>query len=30
MGNPLFARKPLDALLREAGDTTEQSLKRAL
>src|SRR6516165_12383016 len=30
MGNPLFGRKPLDVLLKEAGDTTEQSLKRAL
>jgi APA family basic amino acid/polyamine antiporter len=30
MGNPLFATKPLDNLLREAGDTGEHSLKRAL
>ena len=30
MGNPLFATKPLDLLLKEAGDTSEHSLKRAL
>src|SRR5215475_4141852 len=30
MGNPLFATKPLDVLLHEAGDTGEHSLKRAL
>ncbi len=30
MGNPLFATKPIDALLKEAGDTGEHSLKRAL
>ena len=30
MGNPLFARKPLDALMKEAGDTGEHSLKRVL
>ena len=30
MGNPLFGKKPLDALLKEAGDTGEHSLKRAL
>ena len=30
MGNPLFATKPLDVLMREAGDTSEHSLKRAL
>ena len=30
MGNPLFATKPLDALMKEAGDTGEHSLKRAL
>jgi len=30
MGNPLFATKPLDVLLKEAGDTGEHSLKRAL
>jgi basic amino acid/polyamine antiporter, APA family len=30
MGNPLFATKPLDTLMREAVDTGEHSLKRAL
>src|SRR5262244_2859110 len=30
MGNPLFATKPLDKLLKEAADTGEHSLKRAL
>src|SRR5712672_3603434 len=30
MGNPLFATKSLDTLMREAGDTSEHSLKRAL
>jgi len=30
MGNPLFATKPLDLLLKEAGETGEHSLKRAL
>ncbi len=30
MGNPLFATKPLDTLLKEAGETGEHSLKRAL
>jgi APA family basic amino acid/polyamine antiporter len=30
MGNPLFATKSLDTLLKEAGDTGEHSLKRAL
>jgi len=30
MGNPLFATKPLDALMREAAETGEHSLKRAL
>jgi len=30
MGNPLFATKPLDILLKEAGETGEHSLKRAL
>jgi basic amino acid/polyamine antiporter, APA family len=30
MGNPLFATKPLDTLLREASETGEHSLKRAL
>jgi basic amino acid/polyamine antiporter, APA family len=30
MGNPLFATKSLDVLMREAGDTGEHSLKRAL
>lgn len=30
MGNPLFATKPLDTLLKEAGDTGEHSLRRAL
>ena len=30
MGNPLFATKPLDVLLKEAGETGEHSLKRAL
>src|SRR5437773_1474644 len=30
MGNPLFATKPIDALLKEAGETGEHSLKRAL
>ncbi|MBI1738443.1 MAG: amino acid permease [Acidobacteria bacterium] len=30
MGNPLFARKPLDVLLREAQDTGEHALKRVL
>ena len=30
MGNPLFARKPLETLLKEAGDTGEHSLKRSL
>src|SRR5277367_2382107 len=30
MGNPLFATKPIDVLMREAGDTGEHSLKRAL
>ena len=28
--NPLFATKPIDTLLKEAGDTGEHSLKRAL
>lgn len=30
MANPLFATKPLDVLMREAGDTGEGALKRAL
>jgi basic amino acid/polyamine antiporter, APA family len=30
MGNPLFAKKPLDSLLKEAGDTGEHTLKRSL
>src|SRR5260370_512272 len=30
MGNPLFATKPLDTLMKEAADTGEHSLKRAL
>ena len=30
MGNALFATKPLDVLMKEAGDTGEHSLKRAL
>jgi APA family basic amino acid/polyamine antiporter len=30
MANPLFATKALDVLMKEAGDTGEQSLKRAL
>ncbi|HVO56735.1 MAG TPA: amino acid permease [Dongiaceae bacterium] len=30
MGNPLFATKSIDALTKEAGDTGEHSLKRAL
>jgi APA family basic amino acid/polyamine antiporter len=30
MGNPLFATKPIDVLMREASDTGEHSLKRAL
>src|ERR1700747_428790 len=30
MGNPLFATKSIDSLLKEAGDTSEHSLKRAL
>jgi len=30
MGNGLFATKPLDTLMREAGETGEHSLKRAL
>jgi len=30
MGNPLFATKPIDTLLKEATDTGEHSLKRAL
>jgi basic amino acid/polyamine antiporter, APA family len=30
MGNPLFAKKSLDVLMKEAGDTSEHSLKRAL
>ena len=30
MGNPLFATKPLDVLMKEAADTGEHSLKRAL
>src|SRR6266403_1581962 len=30
MGNPLFAKKPIDVLMKEAGDTGEHSLKRAL
>src|SRR5256885_10696964 len=30
MGNALFATKSLDVLMREAGDTSEHSLKRAL
>ena len=30
MGNPLFATKPIDQLMKEAGDTGEHSLKRAL
>src|ERR1700739_750595 len=30
MGNPLFATKSLDVLMKEAGDTGEHSLKRAL
>ncbi len=30
MGNPLFATKSIDALMKEAGETGEHSLKRAL
>lgn len=30
MGNPLFATKPISSLMKEAGDTGEHSLKRAL
>src|SRR5271170_4279044 len=30
MGNPLFATKPLDVLMKEAGDTGAHALKRAL
>jgi basic amino acid/polyamine antiporter, APA family len=30
MGNPLFATKSIDTLMREAGDTGEHSLRRAL
>lgn len=30
MGNPLFATKPIGALMKEAGETGEHSLKRAL
>jgi APA family basic amino acid/polyamine antiporter len=30
MGNPLFAKKPMEKLLNEAGETGEHSLKRAL
>src|SRR3984893_8146338 len=30
MGNPLFATKPIDALLKEASETGEHALKRAL
>src|SRR5271163_3154007 len=30
MGNPLFATKPIDVLMREAADTGGHSLKRAL
>ncbi|HTP70437.1 MAG TPA: amino acid permease [Dongiaceae bacterium] len=30
MGNPLFGKKSLDVLMKEAGDTGEHSLKRAL
>src|SRR3989442_4242286 len=30
MGNPLFATKSLDTLMKEAGETGEHSLKRAL
>src|SRR5438128_3687198 len=30
MGNPLFATKPIDLLLKEATETSEHSLKRAL
>src|SRR5689334_24489475 len=30
MGNPLFAKKSLDTLMREASETGEHSLKRAL
>ena len=30
MGNPLFATKPLDVLMKEAGEGGEHSLKRAL
>ncbi|HEY2171682.1 MAG TPA: amino acid permease [Candidatus Angelobacter sp.] len=30
MGNPLFATKSIDTLMKEAGDTGEHSLKRAL
>ncbi|MFI5097637.1 MAG: amino acid permease [Candidatus Acidiferrales bacterium] len=30
MGNPLFATKSMDTLMKEAGDTGEHSLKRAL
>src|SRR5437764_14806176 len=30
MGNALFATKPLDVLMKEAGETGEHSLKRAL
>src|SRR5690242_20880416 len=29
-GNPLFIRKPLDLLLREAGESGEHTLKRTL
>ena len=30
MGNPLFATKPIDTLMREASDTGEHTLKRSL
>jgi len=30
MGNPLFAKKPLDTLLKEAGEAGEHTLKRTL
>ena len=30
MGNPLFATKPIETLMKEAGESGEQSLKRAL
>src|ERR1700685_425564 len=30
MGNPLFKKKPMDLLLREAADTGEHTLKRTL